>query len=223
MPTSISDTINLAASGVTIAGGLATLIGFIRKMFARSSPSAAPPPTYGYQQPQSSNYQQPPLQRYQQPPAPGYQPQPPAPGAQQAQWAPPAYAPPAPTRARRIPHPVIWGFAALGVICVVGYFLVLLYQYFQTGSTSIASGSPLYILNILLYAGDFIGGLGAVIGLLVSSTRSGEWLWLAFAVFGLGVVILTVGIMSIIALVPAAFYALFSAPSPPRAALASRS
>ncbi|MDE3229931.1 MAG: hypothetical protein KGO05_08605, partial [Chloroflexota bacterium] len=107
MQASISDTINLAASGVTIAGGLATLIGFIRKMFARPGQPIAPqpaPPFQGYQpHPPASGYQQPPpapVQGYQQPPASGYQPS--APGYQPS---PPAYAPPAQAHSRRIPHP----------------------------------------------------------------------------------------------------------------------
>ena len=230
MQASLSDTINLGASVVTILGGVATTIGFIRKLTTPAAPSnphnaftappapGYPPPTQGY--PPAPGYPvrtpgyPPPTQGY--PPAPGYPPpapaqryqQPPAPG-----YAPPAQGYPQPVmqRTRRIPHSVVWGFAALGVACVVGYFLVLLFQYIQTGSTSIAIDSPLYVLNIALYAGDLIGSLGATIGLTVSAARARMWGWLTTGVVGLGVVIFTAGILAIVALVPAAFYALFVA------------
>ena len=219
MQTSLSDTINLGASIVTILGGVATTIGFIRKLTTPAAPSNphnafTAPPAQGYPPP-AQGY--PPSTQGYSARAPGYPPPAPTPGYQQppAQgYAPPAlgYQQPVMQRARRIPHPVVWGFAALGVACVVGYFLVLIFQYTQTGATAIASGSPLYWLNIVLYTGNIIGSLGATIGLVVSAARARMWGWLTTGVVGLGAVIFTAGILAIVALVPAAFYALFVAP-----------
>jgi hypothetical protein len=113
----------------------------------------------------------------------------------------------------RIPHPVIFSFAALGMLCVVGYSLVLMFQYAQTGSTSVATGSALYLLNVVFVAGNFIGSVVAVIGMMVSSARARAWGWLVASVIGLLAVLFTIGIFSIVGLVPAAFYALFAAPA----------
>jgi ATP/ADP translocase len=112
----------------------------------------------------------------------------------------------------RFPHPVILGFAALAMLCVVGYSLVLLYQYHLTGSTGIATRNPLIVVNAVLIAGNLIAGSVAVIGLLVASARARRWGWFTFGAVGLLVMLFSIGIFSIIALVPACYYALYVYP-----------
>lgn len=208
MQETLTDTINLGASVVTILGGIATTVGFIRKMMAPLAPPAPPaasaPPPHGY-----SPAWYPPAPGYPPAQAPGY-----PPAGYPAQWGQaPVAAPPAPVTTPRIPHPVIFGFAALGMLCVVGYSLVLLLQYAQTGSTAIATGSAFYLLNIVFVAGNFFGSVVSVIGLMISSARARAWGWLVTSIVGLVAVIFTIGIFSIVALVPAAFYALYTAPA----------
>jgi hypothetical protein len=148
--------------------------------------------------------QRPPAQQ----PSAGY---PPAqyPAAGQQPIYPPVAPPLAPRRASRIPHPAIFGFAVLGLLCVFGYSLVLLFQFRQTGSTGIAPGSPLIVLNAVLYAGDLIGGFGATIGLVVTAAQMRATGWMVAGIIGLVVMVFTIGIFSIVALVPAWFYALY--------------
>lgn len=224
MPTSLTDAVNLGASVVTIFGGVATSIGFLRKLLGSTAPvvpradphaaypSSAPPPGYlpvgyppqpgyppaGYQ-PQQPGY---PLAGY---PAPGY---PPAPGR------PPMVAPAAVMARPRIPHPGLLGFAALALLAVVGYSLVLTYQYIQTGSTGIPQGSSLIALNVVFVAVNLIAGSVAMIGLLVASARARFWGWFTFGVVGLLILLFSLGIFSALALVPACFFALYVYPSP---------
>jgi hypothetical protein len=108
---------------------------------------------------------------------------------------------------------VILGFAALALLCVVGYSLVLTYQYIQTSHTNIPDGSPLVALNGVFVAVNLIAGSVAVIGLLITEARV-RWGWFTFGVIGLQVTLFTIGTFSVVALVPACFYALYVYPRP---------
>jgi hypothetical protein len=109
----------------------------------------------------------------------------------------------------RFPHPVILGFAMLAMLCVVGYSLVLLYQYHLTGQTGLAQGDPLIVVNAILITGNLIAGSVAVIGWLVDSARTRRWGWLTYGAIGLLVMLFSIGIFSVFALVPACYYALY--------------
>ncbi len=236
MQASLTDSINLGASVISLIGGGVTAIGFVRKLLAPGAPASprgvtpaasyppAPPqgyppagypaapqrgyPPVGYPAAPQRGY---PLAGYPPAPQPGY----PSP----AGWPPAQHAAAAavlaPPRPRRIPHPVILGFAALALLCVMGYSLVLLLQYSQTGSTNIPLDSPLIALNGVLIAGNLIAGCVAVVGMIIMAARGRAWGWLTFGVIGLGVMLLTIGIFSIVALVPACFFALYAAPKQP--------
>lgn len=191
MSSSVTDAINLAASIITLLGAGATLVGFIRKLMSpapRSLPPASPsnPPAnapYGGHTFSGSR--------------PGARPTAPVVGA------------PAPVSAPRIPHPIILTFSAIASLCVVGYSLVLLTQFVQTGSTGIPNGSPLIVVNAILIAGNLICGCAAEIGLIISASRAQATGWLVGGVIGLAVIVFTLGIFSIVALVPTIFYSLF--------------
>ena len=194
MQASLSDTINLGSSIITLIGAGATVVGFVRKLMISSPPSAPranPPGAYPAPTPPASY------------PPVGY---PPA-GYPPAAGRAPIYAPVATMARKRIPHPVILGFAALALLCVVGYSLVLTYQYVQTGHTGIPVGSPLVALNGVFVTINLIAGTVAMIGLLITSARV-RWGWFTAGVIGLLVMLVTIGIFSVVALVPACFYAL---------------
>jgi hypothetical protein len=214
MQASLTDVVNLSASVVTIIGAVATSVGFLRKLLSPTAPgalradpraaypSSASPPGYPPQQPGYPPASYPPQRGY---PAPGY---PPAAGRA------PMGAPPAVMARPRIPHPVLLGFAALALLAVVGYSLVLTFQYIQTGSTDIPKGSPLIALNGVFVAVNLIAGSVAVIALLVASARARLWGWFTFGAIGLLVLLFSLGIFSALALVPACFFALYVYPGP---------
>ena len=273
MATSVSDVINITSSTISIIGGVASVVGVVRKVSTSRSvsraqstgvPPAAPtnvPPTVAaqhYQPPVYTPTGQPPAPQGGYPPAPqpvyppmpqpgyppvpqgGYPPAPqpvyppmpqpgyppaPQPGyppAQQPGYPPapqPGY-PPAPQpgyaparRTRLIPHPAILGFSALGLLCVIGYSLVLLYQYGTTGSTAVVAGSPLYVLNIFLVGGNLLGATVASVVVIIIGSRTRAWGWVAFGVACVVITLCTTGIFSIVALVPLWFYALFARPA----------
>ena len=192
MQTSFTDTINLGASVVSIIGAVATTAGFVRKLVTPAAPrttSSVTPsslPSSGF-------------------PPVGYPPSPTA-GPSVPR---PATSPVASPHRQRIPHPVILGLAAFGLLCVVGYSLVLLGQYLQTGSTNVPVGSPLLAVTGVLIVGNLLAGSGAVLGLLVTAARARAWGWVTIGVIGLVIMLVTIGIFSVVALVPAAFYALY--------------
>lgn len=224
----MGDALNIGASVVTIGGAVASIIGFVRKL-AMPHPSApqqasmvpagrAPQPGYppaGYPQPGYPPTGNPPQTAY--PRQPGYPlpagypaPQPgyPAPGYPLAGAASVATAP----RRRRIPHPLMLAATALAMLCVVIYSLALLYQYTQTGSTTISSQDPLILLTATTIVVNLIAGSAAVIGLLVVASREKRWGWFSFGIVGLLVMLFTIGIFSIAALAPTFFFALYDRP-----------
>ncbi|HET9109192.1 MAG TPA: hypothetical protein VFN78_00060 [Ktedonobacterales bacterium] len=212
MQSSVTDTVNLAASIVTIAGGVVTLAGFIRKILPMSPAPQAP----GDQR--ITSPMMPPAGA-----APGYPSAPVYPDAQghaaQSGYAPGSYPPVAgrppvytpitqPAR-RRIPHPVILGFAAAALVCVVIYSIEIVLAQSQT----IQTGDPRFALNIALVAINFIAGGVAGVGMLVTSARAGAWGWFVVALLGLLVMLVTIGILSVVLLAPACFYALYAYPA----------
>jgi hypothetical protein len=236
MQASVGDALNIGASVVTIGGAVASIIGFVRKL-AMPHPSApqqasmvpagrTPQPGYppaGYPQP---GYPQP---GYPQPgyPQPGYPPQTAYP--RQPGYPPPASYPspqpgyPAPSYPlagamvatapqKRIPHPLIFFASALAMLSVVIYSLALLYQYTQTGSTTISTHNPLILLTGATVVVNLVVGAVAVIGLLVVASREKRWGWFSFGIVGLLVMLFTIGIFSIAALAPTFFFALYDRP-----------
>jgi hypothetical protein len=232
MQASVGDALNIGASVVTIGGAVVSIIGFVRKL-AMPHPSApqqasmapagrAPQPGYppasypqpGYPQPGYPQPGYPPQTGYPQqpgyPPPAGYPaPQPgyPAPGYPLAGAAGVATTP-----QKRIPHPLILSGTALAMLCVVIYSLALLYQYTQTGSTTISSDNPLILVTGTTVVVNLVVGAAAVIGLLVVTVREGRWGWFSFGIVGLLIMLFTVGIFSIAALAPTFFFALYDRP-----------
>lgn len=190
MSSSVTDAINLAASVITLLGAGVTVVGFIRKLVTpRPRPQGrTQPPIQGHQ---ASNT---PHGGY---PYPGPYPTAPIVGA------------PMPVNTRRVPHPVILSLSAIAVVCVVGYSLVLLVQFAQTGSTGIPDGSPLIAVNAVLIAGNLIFGCAAEIGQIIAASRARMTGWLVSGAIGLAVIVFTLGIFSILALAPTVYYSLF--------------
>lgn len=192
MSSSVTDAINLAASVITLLGAGVTVAGFIRKLITlgpRPQGRTQPPSIQGSQ---ASNT----------PPggyiSPSSNPTAPIVGA------------PTPFNTRRVPHPVILSLSAMAVVCVVGYSLVLLGQFAQTGSTGIPDGSPLIAVNAVLIAGNLLFGCAAEISQIIVASRARMTGWLVGAVIGLAVIVFTLGIFSILALAPTIYYSLFS-------------
>lgn len=207
MQSSVTDTVNLAASVVTIAGGVATLAGFIRKMLIPTHVPRTPVDpraAYPTMPPAGAVPGSPSAPAY--PGAQGYAPQP---GYPPASYPPQVYPSVAQPVQRRIPHPVILWFAAAALACVVIYSIEITLAQGQT----IQTGDPRVALNIALIAINFIAGAVAGVGMLVTSARAGAWRWFVAALVGLLVMLVTIGILSVVLLVPACFYGLYAYPA----------
>lgn len=221
MPTSFGDALNIGASVISIMGAIVSVIGFVRKLLAppTTSPSQAayppqpgyPPAGYapqaGYTQPSypPSGYPspapQPPQRGY--PPAPAYPRQPGFPAGYPAGGATVATAP-----RRHIPHPVMLWTSALAMLCVVVYSVEVL----TLNGGTISTHDPRFAINIVLFTINLVAGGGAVIGLMVVTSRRNGWGWFSFGVVGLLIMLFTIGIFSIAALAPTFFFALYDRP-----------
>lgn len=184
MPQSLSDTINLVASAVTIVGGVISIGGVINKW------SAKPGATTTTRRP---NKQSPP------PRIPTYGPI--------HQSAPQQ---PVQRVARGANHPVILSFSTLGLLAVVVYSVELLVNYMQSGgaSTGVPANSPLIGVNAALVALNLGCVVVAAIGMAVTAYRTQSRVWLITAVIALVASLCTIGIFSVLALVPGVFYGL---------------
>jgi len=98
------------------------------------------------------------------------------------------------------------------MLCVVIYSVALLYQYLQTGSTTISTHNPLIFVTGTTIAVNLLAGSAAVIALLAVAVRESRWGWFGFGIVGLLVMLFTVGIFSIAALAPTFYFALYDRP-----------
>ena len=183
MPQTLTDTINLGASVVTILGAVSTTIGAVRRWRAGPKPPKPGPRT--------------------------------PPGRGTRTWPPPTVKQPVvrpeTSRApRSASHPVILWFAVVGLLAVSAYSIELLVNAVLSGgaSTGVAAGSPLAALNAVLVALNLVCVTVACAGVLMTAFRNERWGWVAMGAVTLLVALVTIGILSVVALAPTLFYGL---------------
>ena len=187
MSQSLSDTVNLIASVISILGGMISIGGVIYKWLARPGAFTT---------------------AKQAPPSP-WLPAAPAPSRQPAGG--PSRRPTAQPTGRGVHHPVIFGFSALGLLAVTAYSVELLVNYAQSSgaSTGISVNSPLFGVNAVLELVNLVCVVVVTIGIAVTAYRVQSRGWLVAGVITLVVSLCTIGIFSVVALVPGVFYGLF--------------
>ena len=123
---------------------------------------------------------------------------------------PRASSPPAKAPARGASHPIILGFSAVDLLAVIIYSLELLTNYAQSGgaTTMLPSSSPLIGVNAALFVVNLACMTAVTTSLAVTAYRARSWGWASAGVIALAVSLFTVGVFSVVAVVPGVFYGL---------------